>query len=263
MKFIKKAYKWVVSDISIVLGWSVTIAWLIFIYNQMGRLDAISTLNEFGDFIAGAFAPLAFLWLVLGYYQQGKELQQNTAALQLQADELKATNETLKVQTEELQKNVEHQGQLVLINQQEVDAKHFSVLPYFEHPRYSFAIIQEDVPMYDANGDFEDTKTVDLGKLKFTFKNSGEVAKHFKMVDEETKLVLGSAIEIVKGNSTEITITLDPDEIDRLYKARSHKNTFSIIYFDQYGKEFNQHIVCTLLHNQEESHYWPSLKIFN
>lgn len=37
--------------------------------------------------MAGAFAPLAFGWLVLGYRQQGDELRQNTAALEQQSQE--------------------------------------------------------------------------------------------------------------------------------------------------------------------------------
>lgn len=45
--------------------------------------------NEWGDFFAGFFAPLAFLWLILGYMQQGDELQLSTKALRLQAEELK------------------------------------------------------------------------------------------------------------------------------------------------------------------------------
>ncbi|MFC3713566.1 hypothetical protein ACFOMD_13370 [Sphingoaurantiacus capsulatus] len=44
--------------------------------------------NELGDFLAGAFAPLAFLWLVLGFIQQGHELRNSARALNLQADEL-------------------------------------------------------------------------------------------------------------------------------------------------------------------------------
>ena len=31
--------------------------------------------NELGDFLAGTFAPVAFLWLVLGFFQQGAELR--------------------------------------------------------------------------------------------------------------------------------------------------------------------------------------------
>lgn len=53
------------------------------------ELGTMKSWNEFGDFLAGAFSPVAFLWLVLGYIQQQKELQQNTQALELQALELK------------------------------------------------------------------------------------------------------------------------------------------------------------------------------
>ncbi len=35
-------------------------------------------LNALGDFLAGIFAPVAFFWLILGYVQQGKRLDQNT-----------------------------------------------------------------------------------------------------------------------------------------------------------------------------------------
>ncbi|MEG1082590.1 MAG: hypothetical protein RSE44_29070, partial [Pseudomonas sp.] len=47
-------------------------------------------LNELGDFAAGVFAPLAFLWLVLGYRQQGKELSASAKALEEQVAELRA-----------------------------------------------------------------------------------------------------------------------------------------------------------------------------
>ncbi|MEM6759931.1 MAG: hypothetical protein AAF601_10675 [Pseudomonadota bacterium] len=46
-------------------------------------------LNEIGDFLAGAFGPLAFLWLVLGFLQQGRELQNSVDALRHQTKELK------------------------------------------------------------------------------------------------------------------------------------------------------------------------------
>lgn len=46
-------------------------------------------LNEIGDFLAGAFGPLALAWLVFGYFQQGDELRQGTEALRIQGDELK------------------------------------------------------------------------------------------------------------------------------------------------------------------------------
>lgn len=60
------------------------------------KLSMVGSWSEFGDFLAGVFSPLAFLWLVLGYLQQQKELQQNTEALKLQADELKNSVEQYK-----------------------------------------------------------------------------------------------------------------------------------------------------------------------
>lgn len=45
--------------------------------------------NEFGDFLGGTFAPVAFLWLVLGFWQQGQELRNSAEALWLQMEELR------------------------------------------------------------------------------------------------------------------------------------------------------------------------------
>lgn len=47
------------------------------------------TPNEFGDLMAGVFAPLAFMWLVLGFFQQGQELRNSGEALWLQMEELR------------------------------------------------------------------------------------------------------------------------------------------------------------------------------
>ena len=59
------------------------------------KFDSISgmPLNEIGDFLAGFFSPVAFMWLVVGYFQQGEELKLNTRALELQVTELKMSVE--------------------------------------------------------------------------------------------------------------------------------------------------------------------------
>lgn len=56
--------------------------------DRFGSLKTMD-LNSVGDFLAGAFSPLAFLWLVLGFIQQGFELRVSSDALRLQAKELK------------------------------------------------------------------------------------------------------------------------------------------------------------------------------
>lgn len=73
------------------------------------------TLNEWGDFIAGASSLLALLWLVIGYFQHGEELRLNTKALQLQKKELRNhVDETarLAVNAQRQAKAAEHLAEL-------------------------------------------------------------------------------------------------------------------------------------------------------
>lgn len=66
------------------------IVFISFIFDRLPELQTMA-LNNIGDFLAGAFGPIAFFWLVLGFMQQGTELRVSTEALRMQADELKAS----------------------------------------------------------------------------------------------------------------------------------------------------------------------------
>lgn len=91
--------KWLEFDQRSKIGAAVTAAWLLFffvvalLHILVAALTSaeIMALNEWGDYLAGVFAPVAFFWLVLGYYQQGEELRQNTEALRLQQREMEAS----------------------------------------------------------------------------------------------------------------------------------------------------------------------------
>lgn len=72
--------------ITVTTAYALAVAW--FVDGRWSDLQDLK-LNELGDFLAGAFGPLAILWLVLGFFQQGIELRQNSVALHLQAEELK------------------------------------------------------------------------------------------------------------------------------------------------------------------------------
>lgn len=74
------------------IGWLYLGGSLLVFFLRWNEVRALE-LNELGDLLAGIFSPLAFLWLVLGYLQQGRELEQNTEALRLQAHELKLSVE--------------------------------------------------------------------------------------------------------------------------------------------------------------------------
>ena len=54
-----------------------------------GQNPADLRLNELGDFLGGVSSPLAFLWLVLGFFQQSREIRLSSTALHLQAAEMK------------------------------------------------------------------------------------------------------------------------------------------------------------------------------
>jgi hypothetical protein len=62
---------------------------------------------EFAEFLAGAFAPLAFLWLVLGFRQQGDELQNSARALWLQGEELRNSVEQQRALVEVTREQLE------------------------------------------------------------------------------------------------------------------------------------------------------------
>ena len=54
-----------------------------------GQNPANLRLNELGDFLGGVSSPLAFLWLVLGFFQQSREIRLSNKALHLQAREMR------------------------------------------------------------------------------------------------------------------------------------------------------------------------------
>jgi hypothetical protein len=76
-------------DRRVQLGLILTALWLgtgvLYVTLSMGWIAFMRLpLGDLGDFLDGAFAPLAFLWLVLGLFLQQRELAANNAAIQRQ-----------------------------------------------------------------------------------------------------------------------------------------------------------------------------------
>ena len=126
----------------------------------------VLTPNEFGDMLAGAFAPLAFLWLVLGFFQQGEELQASVRALELQGEELRNSveqqRELVKVNREQMETAIE------AANSQRV-AEEFAAQPVF-------------VP---ANGR---SFRGDSARFEIGFRNAGAKATNVILRSETTAL---------------------------------------------------------------------------
>jgi hypothetical protein len=84
--------------------------------------------DEIGTFLSGWLAPVGFLWLVLGFIQQGFELRQNAAALRLQASELKQSVEQLSIQARTMSESEKNQRLDVALHLYEVALNRLAVL---------------------------------------------------------------------------------------------------------------------------------------
>lgn len=76
-------------DWRIAFGLTVTVAWitagLMYLLGLVGLSNFVHLpTGEIGSFLEGAFAPLAFLWLVIGHFMQQKEITANTQAIHIQ-----------------------------------------------------------------------------------------------------------------------------------------------------------------------------------
>ena len=102
------------------LGLGLTFFWLglaiLYISAQLGWVNLVSLpANQLGAFLDGAFAPLAFLWLVIGYFLQKLELEQTTIALQEQAIEIRRAAEQAAFQSEKMAASEVHARQRVFL----------------------------------------------------------------------------------------------------------------------------------------------------
>lgn len=89
---------WIMATAAWVICWGFVI-----IYSDLPK-----ELNQWGDFMAGVFAPLAFFWLLRGYRQQSKELRLSRQALLMQAEELRNSVQQQKALVELSREEFEH-----------------------------------------------------------------------------------------------------------------------------------------------------------
>lgn len=109
------------------IGGALTLTYLVIVVVVIwGRADSLMTmpLNEVGDFLAGAFGPVAFLWLVFGFLQQGDELRQGTKALELQAFELKNSVEQQSIMAAAATQQIEAQRAALQLQLDEIERGH-------------------------------------------------------------------------------------------------------------------------------------------
>ena len=109
-------------------GMGLTGLWILFFSYMVLCNERPIKLNEWGDVFAGFFSPVAFLWLVLGYMQQGEELRNSTATLKLQADELK---NSVEQQTQLVEVSRQQMRQEMEVVREERELRHEAARPRF------------------------------------------------------------------------------------------------------------------------------------
>ena len=97
-----------------------TLVWLflgfLYISSQVGWVPFVSQrAPELGGFLEGAFAPLAFLWLVVGFFLQQQQLEQNTHTIERQLEVMQRTAEQAEVQARAIAADEMHSRQDVFM----------------------------------------------------------------------------------------------------------------------------------------------------
>ncbi len=116
------------------------------------------TINEFGDALAGAFAPLAFLWLAGAVFIQSRELAAQRKELGLARDEARQTRAVLAQQAAESRAATAFIGEQTVIlkaqqtqkEQEEADEEFDQMLNAFRS-RYFDASLKLLIEMKDGN----------------------------------------------------------------------------------------------------------------
>lgn len=107
-------------DWRLFLAIAITVFWLLggsyYISSTIGWSQFLSQpLEALGSFLEGAFAPLAFLWLVVGYFLQQKELSRNTDAIQQQHVEMQRSSDQAELQAQAIQQTSGHNQRLTFM----------------------------------------------------------------------------------------------------------------------------------------------------
>ncbi|WP_428660448.1 hypothetical protein [Reyranella sp.] len=175
--------------------------------------------NEWGDIFAGLFAPVAFLWLIIGYKQQGRELQLNTRALELQVAELRQSVEQQRDLVEATKQ------QVIVITEQH--ARQRALDDAASQPRFVFAWLQ--------TGAISGGST----QVSFSITNEGETVINLHIKSEppsigDKGLVVISALSRGQTDKFKLNFPKTPDSV-----------TFDLQYDDINGQRGHQRFVST------------------
>lgn len=216
MSFIKKLTLNNILFIYIIL---VIIYTLIFYFFDDAKKVPLTS-NELGDFLAGFFAPLAFLFIYLGFKQQGEAIKKSNDAIKQQLD---IQNEMIKLQKAE-RLEIEHSAKPILTFKPEI-------------------VTGNEIQF--QNNNFTETSITYKSRLKLTFGNKGSKITHisircvkpfFKLLNSgndvlDTNGVLTTENFIDRGLFTSKSNELSDIDIEIIYTTSigaTYKSLFEI-----------------------------------
>ena len=162
--------KWLMTIASVLsLLWIVFVI-LLFTHNcpDYPKYDLPDDANELGDFLAGVFSPLAFLWLIVGYFLQARELN-------LTREELSSQTKALIAQSNAASKGVKLEEENQRAEQERRDKL---AAPILQYRRSSQKVLNEtlqnglEVVIVNTGGNIKSVKA------KFYVDGASEIKLH-------------------------------------------------------------------------------------
>lgn len=150
---------------------------------------ATLSLNAWGDLMAGLTAPLALLWIVIGYFQQGEELRLNTEALKAQQEQLRRQVEETAVLAANSSRQAVAAEKLAFVTLEETEHKQLKAKAEFQ-------------PIFRAN-----SGTNTGASVRTFIKNTGATVKNLSVKAQEPVLISISSPEILeRGQDSKLRI---------------------------------------------------------
>ena len=208
-------------------------------------------LNAVGDYLAGVFSPLAFLWLVIGYLMQHFELKLSRSSIEKQAEELELTRQTLEQQLIEYKESVKL-TQMSYEFHQSFQTKLYeeSIEPH--QPRITdFSVA---IGWNNAHSQFESSLTAfHIKTIIISFKNTGAIAKNCTYQSN----ILRKELQREPEKGTYIQGFSGTFPIPDTSKIIDGKNTLILDYIDLNNELAN----ISFRHNQDEGELLDTIEL--
>ena len=187
--------------------------------NWLAKRFNCLTMNELGDFFAGAFAPLAFVWLVAAVLIQSEELREQRKELQLTRESVDSNREVMKAQATEALRQADYIGQQTQILKAEQNDRHAAQLARIFEGKIEYIVSlwlqcpNALVFYYEGNREKFGVNILahDMGENN----SSQEKIKHlaFYILDQ------ASIKDLLTNDSINNALALDPVGFDRIYAS--------------------------------------------